>query len=54
MKIEILLIEKRKTLKLTAETQAEHYQIIALSDADELALTRIDTPYFSVHISLKE
>lgn len=53
MKIEIIQIEGFRRLTLCAENQAEHYQIIALSESGGI-LRRNPNPYFSLNLYLKE
>ena len=53
MKIEISETEGIRRLMMTAENQAEHYQIIALSETGGV-LRRYGNPYFSLNLYLKD
>lgn len=50
MKIELL---QGGILKLNAETQAEHYQIIALQEPTNGALTKESNTYFTLTLFLR-
>jgi|HubBroStandDraft_5_1064220.scaffolds.fasta_scaffold97596_5 hypothetical protein len=57
MKIELLEEKEHNIarLTLTAENQAEHYQLIALSNETKLGiLRRYGNPYFSLNLYLRE
>ena len=53
MKIEIDIVEGIRRLTMQAETQAEHYQIIAISDTGGV-LRRYGNQYFALNFYLKD